>query len=97
MLTAQEARKIADEVLMGKELKKLEKKIQDAAEKGHTQIKTKGDKSKQFWSCVENLGFSVYHDKLPLKEHSHVAPHTITYVSWPFYSDDYDTDTFEKL
>jgi hypothetical protein len=96
MLTAKEARQITDEVRMQKELKKLEKKIQDAAEKGYTHIKTKGDKSKQFWCHVKNLGFSVHHEK-PRETEKNRFPQMETYVSWPCQQIYNDADVLEEL
>lgn len=96
MLTAQEARKIADEVLMGKELKKLEKKIQDAAEKGHSQIKIKGGRPKQFWSHLESLGFRVHHEK-PRETEKNRFPQVETYVAWPCQQIYNDADVLEEL
>lgn len=89
MLTAKEARQVAEKVQMEKELKKLEKKIQEAAEKGYTQIKIKGGRPKQFWSHLESLGFRVHHEK-PRETEKNRFPQMETYVSWPFYSDQQD-------
>lgn len=89
MLTAKEARQVAEKVQMEKDLKRIEKRILEAAEKGYTQVKIKGEKSKQFWCHVESLGFRVYQEK-PRPTEKTMHPQMETYVTWSFYSDQQD-------